>query len=127
VDRGRGDAVRAREVEQRVGDVGRAVELPGEGVARGERRRAPSFLVIEPGSLRALDDLLEASARVGTAAARVLVADARAEGADRARLVVDGVLHGTHRRVALAGARVETHPRLVEQLGTRELRLGIFR
>src|SRR5690606_27871385 len=83
--------------------------------------------VVEPRRLRAADDLLEARARVGAASARVLVTDARAERAHGARFVVDRLLHRAHGGLALARARVETPPRLVEELRARELRRLVLR
>ena len=122
VDRGAGNAVRARQLEERVGDVRGLVELAGERETRRERRRAARLLVEEPRRLRATDDVLEPRARVGSAAAGVFVANACAERAHLARFVVDGVLHRAHGGVALAGARIEAVPRFVEDLRARELR-----
>ena len=116
------DVVLLRQGEQRVGRLGRLVQLSGVGVSRRERRRAPRLLVGQPRLLRGAPDLVEPRARLGVAAARVLVAHACAPRAHLARLVVDRLLHRAHGRVALAGARVETVPRLVEQLRAGELR-----
>ncbi len=122
VDRRARDAVPLREREQGVGHLGGLVELPGVRVPGRERRAAARLLVGQAGLLRRAPHLVEPRARLGVAAARVLVAHASPARAHLARAVVHRLLHRAHRRVALARARVEAVPRLVEQLRARELR-----
>ncbi len=119
---GRADAALLRELEQARGLALGFAELAGEGEPGREHRRAAGLLVVQAERRSAITHLRQALADALTGAARVVEASARAAGAHAARLVVHVLFERHDRGLAIARARIEPAPRLVEVARAQEAR-----